>query len=113
MPRINAGKVRALAVTTPERVAFFPKLPTMHSILPGFISSNWFAFYLPPATSKDIVMALNAAIRKALETKEVRVLFDRDALVARGGTPEDLAAHLKRETARFADIIRKGNITLQ
>lgn len=58
-------------------------------------------------------MTLNAAIRKTLETKEVRALFDRDALVARGGTPEDLAAHLKSETARFAEIIRKGNITLQ
>lgn len=113
MPQINAGKVRALAVTTPEPVAFFPKLPTMHSILPGFISDNWFGFYLPAATPRDIIMTLNAAIRKTLETKEVRALFDRDALVARGGTPEDLAAHLKSETARFAEIIRKGNITLQ
>ena len=113
MPQINAGKVRALAVTTPEPVAFFPKLPTMHSILPGFISDNWFAFYLPAATPKDIVTSLNAAIRKTLETKDVRALFDRDALVARGGTPEDLAAHLKSETVRFADIIRKGNISIQ
>ncbi len=58
-------------------------------------------------------MVLNAAIRKTLEAKEVRALFDRDALVARGGTPDDLAEHLKRETVRFAEIIRKGNITLQ
>ena len=113
MPQINAGKVRALAVTTPEPVAFFPTLPTMHSILPGFISDNWFAFYLPAATPKEIVTALNAAIRKTLETKEVRAVFDRDALVARGGSPEDLAAHLKSETARFAEIIRKGNLTLE
>jgi len=43
----------------------------------------------------------------------VRPMFDRDALVGRCGTPEDLAAHLKSETARFAEIIRKGNITMQ
>ena len=54
-----------------------------------------------------------AAIRKTLEVKDVRAMFDRDAVVARGGSPEDLAAHLKSETARFAGIIRKGNITLQ
>ncbi len=113
MPQINAGKVRALAVTTPEPVTFFPKLPTMHSIMPGFISDNWFAFYLPGATSKEIVTTLNAAIRKTLELKDVRAMFDRDALVARGGTPEQLAVHLKSETARFAEIIRKGNITMQ
>lgn len=112
-PQINAGKVRALAVTTPQPVAFFPKLPTMHSILPGFISDNWFGLYLPAATPREIVTVLNAAVGKALETKEVRALFDRDALVARGGTPDDLGAHLKSETARYAEIIRKGNITLQ
>jgi tripartite-type tricarboxylate transporter receptor subunit TctC len=113
MPQISAGKVRALAVTTPETVAFFPRLPTMHSILPGFISDNWFAFYLPAAAPKEIVLSLNAAIRKTLEVKDVRAMFDRDAIVARGGTPEDLAAHLKSETVRFAEIIRKGNITMQ
>ena len=113
MPQINAGKVRALAVTTPEAVSFFSKLPTMHSILPGFISDNWFAFYLPAATPKDIVTTLNTAIRKALEVKDVRAIFDRDAVVVRGGSPEDLAVHLKSETARFSEIIRKGNITMQ
>ncbi len=112
MPQIKANKVRALAVTTPEMVAFFPKLPAMHSILPGFISDNWFAFYLPATASKEIVGTLNAAIRKTLEHKDVRAMFERDALVARGGSPENLATHLKSETTRYADIIRKGNITM-
>ena len=113
MPQINAGKVRALAVTTPEPVAFFPKLPTMHSILPGLISDNWFGLYMPAATPRTIVTTLNAAVNKTLQMKEVLAIFDRDAVVARGGTPEQLAAHLKSETVRFADIIRKGNITMQ
>jgi tripartite-type tricarboxylate transporter receptor subunit TctC len=112
-PQVKAGKVRALAVTTPQTVAFFPDLPTMHSILPGFISDNWFALYFPAVTPREIVVALNAAVGRALESKEVRAIFDRDALVARGGTPDDLGAHLKSETARYAEIIRKGNITLQ
>jgi tripartite-type tricarboxylate transporter receptor subunit TctC len=112
-PQIKGGKVRALAVTTPQPVSFFPTLPTMHSILPGFISDNWFGLFLPAATPREIVTVLNAAVGKALETKEIRALFDRDALVARGGTPDDLGAHLRSETARYAEIIRKGNITLQ
>jgi tripartite-type tricarboxylate transporter receptor subunit TctC len=112
MPQIKASKVRALAVTTPEPVSFFPKLPAMHSILPGFISDNWFGMYFPAATPRGIVTALNNAIRKTLDQKEVRAMFERDALVARGGTPEDFTAFLKSETARFAEIIRKGNITM-
>lgn len=113
MPQINAGKVRALAVTTPEPVVFFPKLPTMHSILPGLVSDNWFGLYVPAATPRAVVNTLNAAVNKALAMKEVLAIFSRDAVVARGGTPEELAAHLKSETARFAEIIRKGNITMQ
>ncbi len=113
MPQINAGKVRALAVTTPEPVAFFPKLPTMHSILPGLISDNWFGLYVPGATPRAVLNTLNAAVNKALQTKEVLAIFERDAVVVRGGTPEQLGAHLKSETARFAEVIRKGNITMQ
>lgn len=113
MPQVKGGKVRALAVTTPETVAFFPGLPAMHSILPGLITDNWFAMYLPAATPRTITMTLNAAVNKILGQKDVQDVFARDALLTRGGSPEQLAAHLKSETARFAEVIRKGNITMQ
>jgi tripartite-type tricarboxylate transporter receptor subunit TctC len=112
-PQIKAGKVRALAVTTVSPSPAFPDLPTMNALLPGFVADNWFAIYAPAGTPREIVATLNAAIRKSLETKAVRALFEQDALVAVGSTPEDLDAHLKRETERYADIIRKGNITAQ
>lgn len=112
-PQIKAGKVRALAVTTPQPSAAFPDLPTMDAILPGFVADNWFAMYFPAGTPKEIVGTINAGIRKALETKTVRTLFDQDALIAVGGTPEELGAHLKREIDRYAEVIRKGSITVQ
>jgi len=112
-PQIKAGKVRALAVTTPKRSAAFPDLPTMNAILPGFVADNWFAMYFPAGTPKEIVGTINAGIRKALETKAVRTLFEQDALIPVGGTPEELGAHLKREIDRYAEVIRKGNVTVQ
>ena len=112
-PQIKAGKVRALAVTTVKPAAAFPDLPTMNSMLPGFVADNWFAIYAPAGTPREIVSTINAAIRKALDTKTVRALFEQDALISAGGTPEDLGAHLKREIDRYADVIRKGNITAQ
>ena len=112
-PQIKAGKARALAVTTPKPSAAFPDLPTMDSILPGFVADNWFAMYFPAGTPKDIVATINAGIGKALETKTVRTLFEQDALTAVGGTPEELGAHLKREIDRYAEVIRKGNVTVQ
>lgn len=112
-PQIRAAKARALAVTTPKPSPAFPDLPTMDSVLPGLISDNWFAMYFPAGTPREIVAAINAAIRKALETKAVRALFEQDALTAVGGTPEELGAHLQREITRYGEVIRKGNVTVQ
>jgi tripartite-type tricarboxylate transporter receptor subunit TctC len=112
-PQIKAGKVRALAVTTAKPAAAFPDLPTMNAMLSGFVADNWFAMYAPAGTPREIIATLNAAVRKALETKTVRALFEQDALIPAGGTPEELGAHLKSEIERYADVIRKGNITAQ
>jgi tripartite-type tricarboxylate transporter receptor subunit TctC len=112
-PQIRAGKVRGLAVTTAKPSAAFPDLPTMNATLPGLISDNWFAMYFPTGTPREVVAAINAAIRKALDSRAVRALFEQDALTAMGGTPDDLAAHLKGEIARYGEVIRKGGITPQ
>jgi tripartite-type tricarboxylate transporter receptor subunit TctC len=112
-PQIKAGKVRALAVTTAKPSPTFPDLPTMNAMLAGFVADNWFAIYAPAGTPREIVAAINAAVRSALETKAVRALFEQDALAPVGSTPEELGAHLNREIDRYAEVIRKGNITAQ
>lgn len=112
-PQIRAGKVRALAVTTAKPSPAFPGLPTVDSTLPGLVADNWFAMYFRAGTPREIVAAINGGVGKALESKAVRALFEQDALTAVGGTPEDLGAHLKSEIARYGEVIRKGNITVQ
>jgi len=112
-PQIRAAKVRALAVSTTKPSPFFPELPTMDSFLPGFVSDNWFAMFFPVGTPGEVVATVNTAVRKALDTKAARTLFERDALIAVGSTPDELAVHLRREIDRYAEVIRKGNITLQ
>jgi tripartite-type tricarboxylate transporter receptor subunit TctC len=112
-PQIKAGKVRALAVTTAKPSPAFPDLPTMNALLSGFVADNWFAMYAPAGTPREIVATINTAVRNALDTKAVGVLFEQDALTPVGSTPEELGAHLRRETERYAEVIRKGNITAQ
>jgi len=112
-PQIKAGKARGLAVTTGTPSPYFPDMPTMDSIVRGLVSDNWFGMYFPAGTSREIVMTMNAAIRKALEARAVRAVFEQEALTAIGSTPEDLAAHLRHETVRYGEVIRKGNITVQ
>jgi tripartite-type tricarboxylate transporter receptor subunit TctC len=112
-PQIKAGKVRALAVTTAKPSPTFPDLPTMNAMLSGFVADNWFAMYAPAGTPREIVATINTAVRNALDTKAVRALFEQDALTPVGSTPDELGAHLKREIDRYAEVIRKGNITAQ
>lgn len=113
LPQIKAGKVRAVAVTTAAPSPVFPGLPAMNATLPGLIADNWFAIYTTGGTPVETVATLNGALRKALESSAVRGLFDQDALTPAGGAPEDLASHFRREIDRYAEVIRKGNITAQ
>jgi tripartite-type tricarboxylate transporter receptor subunit TctC len=112
-PQIRAGKIRALAVSTAKSSPSFPDLPTVNATLPGLVADNWFAMYVRAGVPREIVSTINREVGKTLETKAVRSLFQRDALTAIGGTPEHLSAHMKSEIARYAEVIRKGSITVQ
>src|SRR5688572_3253488 len=113
MPHIKAGKAKALAVTTPKRSSALPDLPTMNSIYPGFESDNWYAMFYPKGTPKPIVDKLNAEIRKALDTQEIKAFFPREALDPVASTPEELAVLLKREIDKYAKVIQLANIPIQ
>jgi tripartite-type tricarboxylate transporter receptor subunit TctC len=110
MPHLKSGKAKAIAVTTPKRSSALPDLPTMNSIYPGFESDNWYAMFYPKGTPRAIVDRLNAEIRKALETPEMKAFMPREALDAVASSPEELAALLKREIDKYAKVIQFANI---
>jgi tripartite-type tricarboxylate transporter receptor subunit TctC len=112
MPHLNAGKARALAVTTPKPSSAFPDLPTMNKFYPGFESDNWYAMFFPKGTPRPIVDRLNAEIRKALQTPEVKAFYPREALDPVASTPEELAALLKREIPKYAKVIEFANVRI-
>ena len=110
MPHIKSGKAKPLAVTTPKRSSALPDLPTMNSIYPGFESDNWYAMFYPKGTPRAIVDKLNAEIKKALDTPEVKAFMPREALDPVASTPEELTALLKQEIDKYAKVIRLANI---
>jgi tripartite-type tricarboxylate transporter receptor subunit TctC len=112
-PMARVGKARMLAVSTQKPSASFPGLPTMDSILPGFVIDQWFGLFAPAGTPRETIAAINGATKKALDSKPVRTLFEQEALTAIGDSPEEFGAHMKNEIARYAEIIRKGHITAQ
>jgi tripartite-type tricarboxylate transporter receptor subunit TctC len=112
MPHLNSGKAKALAVTTPKPSSALPHLPTMNSIYPGFESDNWYAMFYPRGTPRPIVDKLNAEIRKALDTPEIKAFMPREALDPVASSPEELSALLKREIEKYARVIRLANIQI-
>ena len=112
-PQIKAGRVRGLGVTTAKKSSAFPDLPALTTIYPGLESDNWYAMFFPAETPKPIIDKLNSEIVKALKTKEIVEFMPREALDPVGSSPEELAANFKREIARYAKIIKAGNINLE
>jgi tripartite-type tricarboxylate transporter receptor subunit TctC len=109
----KSGRVRALAVTTAKKSSAFPDLPTMNTFYPGFESDNWYAMWFPANTPREIVAKMNGLIVKALQNGKVRDFMVKEGLDPVASTPEELAAQMKREIAKYAEVIRKGNIKLQ
>ena len=110
MPHLKSGKAKAIAVTTPKPSSALPELPTMNSIYPGFESDNWYAMFFPKGTPRPVVDKLNAEIRKALATAEIKAFLPREALEPVASSPEELSALLRREIDKYAKVIQLANI---
>ena len=112
--QIKAGKVRAYAVTAPARQAAAPDIPTVDEAgLPGLHTSVWHGIWLPKATSRDVVMKLNAAIVETLADATVRQRFaelGQEIPAREQQTPEGLFAHHKAEIEKWWPLIKAAGL---
>lgn len=108
LANFQSGKLRALAVAAPARLPQLPDVPTAAEAgYPEIEGSVWYGFVVPAGTPRDVVRQLNAAAQKALASREVvEVLVNRNALIIAGGPPEDLAAIIRNDTAKWARIVK-------
>jgi len=103
----RAGKTRMIATSGAARSALLPQVPTFAEAgLAGLEGVSWFAIYAPARTPEATVMQLNAAINKALAAPELRERFMRLGLEPTGGTSAELAALMKRDTERWAPVVK-------
>ena len=112
-PHIASGKLRALGVTTAKRSSTLPNVPTLAEAgLTGYDVSPWFAVFMPAGTPKPVITKLNAALLDAMKQPDVRARFASIGAEPVGSTPEELAAHLARESARWSQLIAERGIKL-
>jgi len=113
MPHVRSGKLRALAVTTTTRSSAAPQVPTMEEAgVPRFDISNWFGYFVPSATPRDVIARLNGEIVRALQQQDVREKLAGAGADALGTSPEELGSFMRAESTKFAELIRVSGARL-
>ncbi len=108
---IQAGKLRALGVTSLQRLPQFPDVPAIAEALPGYQSQAWFGLFGPAKMAPELVKRLSDAARAAVRGDAVRRRLEQDAAEAVASSPEDFAAFVKADVPRWEKLVRYANAT--
>jgi tripartite-type tricarboxylate transporter receptor subunit TctC len=113
VPLVDDKKIRALAVTTNQRAAQLPDVPTVQEAgFKGYEASAWYAMVAPTGTPKDIISKLNAAVNAFLKSDKGRAVLEQNALQAVGGSPEILKEFIASELTKWRPVIEAAKISM-
>lgn len=107
---VDQGKLRALAVTTPEPSPAFKGVPTVASTVPGYSVESWYGFFVPAGTPAPVIAKLNAAVKKAAQSPEFVQKVAHEGLVVTASDPAEFDRYVKAEEARWQKVIKENNI---
>jgi tripartite-type tricarboxylate transporter receptor subunit TctC len=112
VPQWRADKVKLIAIGAGRRLPLLPEVPTVaESGLPGYEAVSWFGLFAPAGTPRDVVMKLNAEVRRIFADPEFQKSFlERQYFQSIAGTPEELAAYLKSEEVKWSKVVRDAKI---
>jgi len=103
---LRAGKLRALGVTSPKRLAAFPDVPAIGEVLPGYESSAWFGLFGPGRMAPDLARRVSDAARQAIATPELQRRIQAEGATPVGNTPEEFARFVHIEIGRWAKVVK-------
>jgi tripartite-type tricarboxylate transporter receptor subunit TctC len=113
LPQVKSGKLRALAITSLKRTQLAPDIPTVAETLPGYQASIWNGVLAPAGTPRPIVTRLNQEVVKALKSPEVVTKLTGMGVDIETSTPEEFTAFINAEIAKWAKVIKEGNIKVE
>ncbi len=112
-PLIEAGKIRALATATPERLAIAKDLPALSEFIPGYAATSWHGFFAPAGTPKPIVDKLSSEVQAIMREPAVVAQLKKLGVDPVGSTQAEFAAHIAAETKRWAEVAKKANVRIE
>jgi tripartite-type tricarboxylate transporter receptor subunit TctC len=114
IPLVKGGKLRALAVSSARRLSAMPDVPTVAELgFPGYDAATWFSVLARRGSPQPILDRLTAELKKIVDTPALREQFAAQAIEFQWGDPSDVAALVKKDLARWGDVIRKGGIKVE
>lgn len=111
LPHVRSGRLRALAVSSAQRIAALPDVPTVAERgYPGFEADQWYGLVAPAGTPAQLVARLNGEVNKALALPDVAQQLAMEGAIAMSTTPKAFGELIAREIPRWADVVRAGNV---
>lgn len=112
-PQIRAGRLKALAVTTPSRSPAFPDVATLQELgVPNYEVTTWYGLWAPAGTPPDIINKLQAEVAKAMQRPEIKEAWAQQGSGAGGNTPQDFAKFVNVEVVKWGKVAKAANITI-
>jgi len=113
LPQAKMGRIRALAVTTPERVSAAPDIPTIaESGVPGYEVTNWHGLIGPKGMPPAVVDRLNSEMNRILKAKDVAERLQADGVSAAGGTPAELHEQVRKQLDQWRQVVQRAGVKL-
>ena len=113
LPQIQAGKLRALAVTTDTRSAQLPDVPTVGDTVKGYEASAWFGMGVPVKTPKDVIATLNKAMNEVLNDPKMKAKIAEMGGMPMHGTPEDFGKIVASETEKWKKVVEFSGASVE
>jgi tripartite-type tricarboxylate transporter receptor subunit TctC len=112
-PLSDAGRLRILAVTSAERSAALPDVPTVRETIPEYQAENWFGIVMPRATPEAVIDHIRSAVEAALRADEVRQALRNQGLEPVGSTPAQFGDVIRRDLERYREIATQAGFTVE
>ena len=104
--QIRAGKLKALGVTSAQRLPAFPDVPAIAEVLPGYESSAWFGLFGPGQMNSELAKRISDAARQAIASPDVKRRLEHEGAVPVGNSPEEFARFVQAEIPRWAKVVQ-------
>ena len=112
-PQIDAGRVRAIAVSGPKRIEALPNVPPVGDAVPGYAAMQWYGLLVPAGTPQPVILKLNSEALKALKSDEMKARLAADGAEPVGTTPEEFGALIRSELEKWARVAATAHIEKQ